>query len=124
MFCMSFNFVGIVENEAVMGLAVKPQSILHKALSLAKPKPRKSYTDGSITIITEEEAGGSRASEMFKLDAEKESLIFNRPEDTSCQSGNCSSSEDESSTQLSVVYSTDDAHNMLLPSGSMASKNF
>lgn len=60
---------GIVENEAVLGVAVKPQSMLHKALSFRKNKHGNSNAEGLISIITEEEAGGSRASEMFKLDA-------------------------------------------------------
>ena len=54
-----------------MGVALKHQSILQKALNSLKLKdPKKGYATGNITIITEEEAGGGRASEMFKLEEE------------------------------------------------------
>ena len=49
-----------------MGVAVKPQSMLHKALSFRS----RAASDDEITIITEEEAGGCRATEMFKLEDE------------------------------------------------------
>jgi hypothetical protein len=61
---------GIIENEALLGVAIKPQSILSKALSFRKSSPKNTPAAETITIITEEEAGGCRATEMFKLEAE------------------------------------------------------